>query len=564
MPKTIPFDKTLACALVALVVGFFGSTAHAAWGDPVVGARGMTVSAHPLASEAGRAMLEAGGNAVDAAVAMSFVIAVVEPWSSGLGGGAFAVVHIGGETLSFDMREMAPAAASRDMFVKDGQVVEGDSIWTMRAAGIPGLVRGMAALHARFGKLTFAATVGPALQLARDGFVVSSRMHGAIAQVAPNMNPAAKAVFVRDGAPIAEGQLIVQQDLAETLGRVTATAGEDFYVGETARRLESAVRAEGGTWTAADLAAYRVKERPVVTGTYRGHTLVSMGPPSSGGLLLVQMLSVLGLLPVHPWRGADAVHQLAEVMKRAFAMRAVGLGDPDFVPVDWANFIGTETIARLTREVGRAKKATRADRISKLKVKPQERHHTSHLAVVTANGDGVAITQTINLRFGNGHVAEGTGVVLNNEMDDFSAKPGVPNAFGLVGDEGNAIAAGKRPLSSMTPTLVIQDGKVVGAFGSPGGSRIITATLQTILRVIDGGMNAREALGAERIHHQWYPDEIQFEGDALSPETQKALTNRGHKLHSVGMMGNAMVIWRRGALLEGAADPRGEGAAVAW
>ncbi len=551
--------SALAAALVLFVAGH--GVARAAWPDPVEGTRAVMASAHPAATDAGLAMFEAGGNAVDAAVAMSFAISVVEPWGSGLGGGAFAVVHVGGQTLSLDMREKAPAAAHEKMFQEGGAVKPGESTDTMRAAAVPGLVRGMAELHRRFGTLPFEEVLRPAIALARDGVRVSRRMHLAIAQALPGMNPAARAVFTEGGVALPEGARLRQPDLAETLERIAATRGEDFYIGETARRLVAAVAAEGGLWTAADLAAYDVRERPVVRGTYRGREIVSMGPPSSGGLLLVQMLKVLEGLPQHAPRGAEAAHQLAEVMKRAFAMRAVGLGDPDHVPVSEASFLGDAVTARLRSEVSRARRATPAKKLSALKVRPADRPDTSHLAVLTASGDAVAITQTINLRFGNGHVAAGTGVVLNNEMDDFSAMPGVPNAFGLVGDAGNAIAPGKRPLSSMTPTLVLEDGKAIGAFGSPGGSRIITTTLQTLLRIIDDGLDAAEAVGAERIHHQWYPDAILAERGALSPETTAALEKRGHEVRIVPDMGNAMVLWRRGLLLEGAADPRGEGAA---
>lgn len=556
----------MARALVACVVAVVGGggVASAAWPDPVEGTRAVMASAHPAASEAGLAMFEAGGNAVDAAVAMSFAISVVEPWGSGLGGGAFAVVHLGGQTFSLDMREKAPAAATEAMFQKDGAVVQGESTDTMRAAGIPGLVRGMAELHRRHGVLPFETVLGPAIALAKDGVKVSRRMHVAIAQALPGMNEAARRVFTEGGKAVPEGARLRQPELAATLERIAKTRGEDFYTGETARLLVNAVRAEGGIWTADDLAAYDVRERPVVRGTYRGREVVSMGPPSSGGLLLVQMLKVLEGLPQHAPRGAEAAHQLAEVMKRAFAMRAIGLGDPDHVSVSEAGFVSDAVADRLRRDVAKARRATPAKALSTLRVRPADRPDTSHLAVLTASGDAVAITQTINLRFGNGHVAAGTGVVLNNEMDDFSAMPGVPNAFGLVGDAGNAIAPHKRPLSSMTPTLVLEGDKAIGAFGSPGGSRIITTTLQTLLRIIDDGFDAAEAVGAERFHHQWYPDAILAERGALSPETVAALEKRGHEVRIVPDMGNAMVLWRRGALLEAAADPRGEGAARGW
>ena len=560
--------------LAGLAIGltpWSGQHAEAAWTDPASGSTAVVASAHVAASEAGRAMLAAGGGAVDAAVAMSLALSVVEPWGSGLGGGAFAVVHVDGQTLSLDMRETAPSAASADMFVRDGRVVPGESTTSARAAAIPGLVRGLATLHARFGRLSWPQVVAPAVALARDGVVVTPRMRGAIAEALPGMNPAARAIFAPGGEAPPVGSRLVQADLAATLARIAETRGEDFYTGETARRLVAAVGAEGGLWTASDLAGYAVRERTAVRGTWRGLDVVSMGPPSSGGLLLLQMLGVLERLPTGKpqtgaaatWRGADALHTLAEVMKRAFAERALGLGDPDFVPVDTDRFLGGATLDRLARDVSASRRATPAGNLSPLKVRPADRPDTSHLAVLTAGGDAVALTQTINLRFGTGRIAADTGVVLNNEMDDFSAQPGVPNAFGLVGDAGNAIAPGKRPLSSMTPTLVLRDGRAVGAFGSPGGSRIITTTLQTLLRLVVDGLDAASALGAERVHHQWYPDELMVEATALSPETEAALRARGHALRVVPDMGNAMVLWRRAdGTLEGAADPRGEGAAL--
>ncbi len=563
-------SRHLHSVAILVVCVAAGLSARAAAPAPEVGRQAMVASAHPLATDVGRAILAAGGNAIDATVAVSFALSVVEPWSSGLGGGAFAVVHFGGETRTFDMREMAPAAATADMFLRDGEFVPSESTATARAAAIPGLVRGMAALHRRYGKLPFAQVVAPALALARDGFPVSRVLNSALGPFVDRFSPEAKAIFVANGVPPV-GATLVQRDLARTFERIAATSGEDFYIGETAKEMVRAVKAAGGLWELADLANYVTKERAPIRGTFRGFDIVSMGPPSSGGLLVVQMLGVLERLPGctgkkcpragEVWSSADRIHTLAEVMKRAFAARALGLADPDFVNVDHDRFIGDATLARLARDVRRAKRATPAKALSSLVVTP-ERPNTTHFAIVTANGDGVAVTQTINLRFGNGQVAGATGVLLNNEMDDFAAKPGAPNAFGLVGDRANAIAPGKRPLSSMTPTLVIKDGKVVGAFGSPGGSRIISTTLQVLLHVVDDDMNPSEALAAPRVHHQWYPDKLMVEAFLLSPETRAALDKRGHVIEDVGPMGNAMAIWRRAdGALEGAADPRGEGSA---
>jgi len=552
----------LAFALVCAVVVALPGASRAAWTDPATGAHAMVASAHPLATEAGKSILAAGGSAVDAALAVSFALSVVEPWSSGLGGGGFMVVSQGGVVTTYDMREMAPGAATQDMYLVDGHADPHASTAGARSAAIPGLVRGLIGAWKRFGKLPLAVVMKPAIELAKRGFVVTPRMYGAIDGARAKMNDAARAIFLKDGIPMNVGATLVQADLGATLERIAQTEGEDFYVGQTAQELVRAVTAEGGLWTAADLAGYTVVERQPVRGSYHGFTIVSMGPPSSGGVLLVQMLQVLERLPSLPWNGADGMHQLAEVMKRAFAMRAKGLGDPDFTPVDLARFTSSATADRLAKDVKRARRATPAKKIGEVKIKQPDRPDTTHFEIVTG-GDGVAMTQTINLRFGSGGVAGKTGVWLNDEMDDFAAQPGVPNAFGLIGEQANAIAPKKRPLSSMTPTLVLNDGQVWGAFGSPGGSRIITTTLQVFLRVVDDHMNVSEALGAPRIHHQWYPDKLEVERFTLTPETQKALVAKGHDVvESPWFMGNAMAIWRRAdGVLEGAADPRGEGSA---
>ena len=554
---------TLCFAFVLLTTAPF--SARAAWQQPAKSDHAMVTSANPHATAAGHMILSAGGNVVDAAVAVSFALSVAEPWSSGIGGGGFMVVHIDGATLSWDFRETAPAAATRDMYVKDGAVVKGESTWSARAAGIPGQVRGLAAVHRAHGRLPFAAVVAPAVVLARSGFAVTPLFQARTVRATKNMDARARAIFLSpEGLPWPQGTLFKQPALARTLTRIAETEGEAFYTGDIAKALVEGVREAGGIWTLSDLANYKVKRRSVVRGTYRGYKVASMGPPSSGGLLLIQMLSVLESFDLASagYGAGDGVHVLAEVMKRAYAMRAKGLGDPDFFNVDWDRFTGSETIERIRREVSLAKRATPSSAIGEVTVRPTEKTHTSHFAVMMANGDAVACTQTINLTFGNGRMAGDTGVVLNNEMDDFSALPGAPNAFGLVGDEANAIAPLKRPLSSMTPTLVLKDGKAVGAFGSPGGSRIITTTLQSILNVIDHKMNVSEAIGAPRIHHQWYPEALMIEADALRPETRAMVESKGHTLKEVSPMGNAMAIWRgEDGVISGAADPRGEGTA---
>lgn len=560
------FNRALAAFL--LLVSLAPVEANGAWRDPAVGSRGMVVSAHSDATAAGQAMLAAGGNAMDAAAAVSFALSVVEPFSSGIGGGGFMVLRMGEATTTLDFREVAPASATRDMFVEDGHVVKGRSTRTALAAGIPGQVRGIVLAHGRFGRLSLAAVMGPAIRLAAKGFKVTPRLHGAIGQSAGHFNAAARRVFLtRSGQVPAVGSTLRQRDLAKTLRSIARSAGESFYTGPVARAMVRAVRDAGGLWAEEDLAGYRVRERDPVRGEYRGYEVLSMGPPSSGGLLLVQMLSVLEAFDLGALGpGSErTVHLMVEAMKRAFAMRATGLGDPDQNEVRWADFTGSEVVSRLREAVGGASRATPPEALSSMKVRAQERTHTSHFAVMTANGDAVATTQTINLRFGSGLVAGATGVVLNNEMDDFSTLPGAPNAFGLVGSEANAVAPGRRPLSSMTPALVVKDGVVAGAFGSPGGSTIITTTLQMILNVVDHGMDAGEAVGAPRVHHQWYPDEVRVEAFGLSPDTRRGLEARGHGVRVRADIGNGMALWRRpDGILTGAADPRGEGTAQGW
>ena len=544
------------CAFVVLI-GLCGVTAQASPPD-----RGAVATAHPLATEAGTGILKAGGNAVDAAIAVSLALSVVEPWSSGIGGGAFMVVRMDGKTRTWDMRETAPAAATRSMFVKNGRVVRGLSTRSALAAGVPGLIRGLASVHRTYGRLPFRQLVAPALKLARDGFPVSARLHEVLAAAKEGLNGEAKKIFLRpDGSVPTVGSRLKQPDLARTLQRIGETRGEDFYTGDVAKELVRSVRASGGIWTLPDLQNYRAKERPPVIGQFRGYEIHSMGPPSSGGLLLLQLLGVRekvnsGRMPGEP----GYAHEMAESTKRAFARRATGLGDPDYTKVDHEAFVADRLIKVLAAEVKAAKKATPAASLGHVVVRPNERTDTSHFGILLANGDAVACTQTINLRFGSGLVAGTTGVVLNNEMDDFSALPGAPNAFGLVGDEANSIAPGKRPLSSMTPTIVLKKDRAVGVFGSPGGSRIITTTYQTILNVIEHKWSVKKALEFPRIHHQWFPDSIFYEEGRFSKRLRKHVEAVGHQTKLSIPMGNAMGLWiRHDGRIEAEADPRGEG-----
>jgi gamma-glutamyltranspeptidase/glutathione hydrolase len=556
-------------ALIALtgLLALLSARSRAAVPAPTRATGGMVAAAAPEAVDAGVAMLAAGGNAVDAAVAVGFAIAVAEPHSSGLGGGGFLVFHDAatGRQYTLDYRETAPAAAHRDMYQRDGGVQPDLSRWGGDAVATPGLVAGLVEAQRRWGRLPLSQVVAPAVRLAREGVPLPRRTAETLVWVLPKMNAAARAIFARpDGTPLAEGDLLVQPDLAATLESIAADGGESFYRGALAERIVAGVRAEGGRLAASDLAGYRVVERPPVRGRFLGHEVVSMGPPSSGGVHLVQMLNILGRFPLGEWGagGSRTWHVLIETMRAAYQDRARFLGDPDFVDVPVARLVSPEHAAAQANEIpfDRARPSLPSD----APAAPPDPGHTSHLSVIDGAGSAVAATHTINLSFGAAIVAPGTGVVLNDEMDDFSAAPGQPNAFGLVGGEANAIAPGKRPLSSMTPVLVLRDGQVVLAAGSPGGSTIITTSLQVVLNVLVHGMDVAQAVSAPRIHHQWLPDEIKYEPYGTSPDTVALLARLGHRLIATpGGWGNAMAVARDPASgrLTGAADPRGDGAA---
>lgn len=530
---------------------------------PVEAERHMVVAAHPLASKAGLEILEAGGNAVDAAVATSLALSVVEPYSSGLGGGGFAVVWSAADkkARALDFRETAPAGATRDMYLRDGKADTAKSQTGGLAVAVPGLVRGLVMLHEGRGKLPWARVVEPALRLARDGFAVTPLLRARIGASRLRLDEAARAVFVPGGSLPEVGATLVQKDLAATLEAVRDRGAAGFYGGPVAARIAEAVAAAGGVLTAADLAAYEARWREPVTGTYRGATVWSMPPPSSGGVHLVQMLKLLEGwdLEASGHGSAETIHRMIEAMKVAYADRSRLLGDPDFVDVPVARLV-SEEYAKAWRARISPDKALKPSEVGGIEL-PPEPEHTSHFSVVDAEGNAVACTQTINLGFGSGVLAAGTGVVLNDEMDDFAVAPAVPNAFGLVGGDANAVAPRKRPLSSMTPTIVTRDGAVRLVVGSPGGSRIITTTLQVVLNVLDHGMDVAAAVAAPRIHHQWTPPEVYAEPRALTPKVTARLRELGHPVVETTFGTNVQAIARDAkGRLTGASDPRGEGA----
>ena len=541
---------------------------------PVVAEHGMVASQEARASEIGLAMLRRGGHAVDAAVAIGFALAVTLPRAGNLGGGGFMLIHDShagdgaGETLALDYREMAPAAAHRDMYLDaDGAVDKAKARFSHHSVGVPGTVAGLLAAHARFGRLPLGEVIAPAIRLAEDGMVVTGDLAHSLAARAERLRqwPATAEVFFKPGgAPYEPGDRLRQPDLAWSLRQIADGGAAAFYRGAIAERLADEMQANGGPMTRADLAAYRALWRPPVAGRYRGYEIRAMPPPSSGGVHLVQILNLLEAYPLETLghNGSETIHLMVEAMKLAYADRAEHLGDPDFWPVPVAGLIDKSYADRLRAGIDAARARPSAE-IGPGSPPGYESNETTHFSVVDAEGNAVSNTYTINFSFGTGIVAAGTGILLNNEMDDFSAKPGVPNAYGLIGGKANAVAGGKRPLSSMTPTIVLKDGKLWLATGSPGGSRIITTVLQVLLNVIDHGLNIAEATAATRVHHQWLPDRL-FVEHGLSPDTLRLLAERGHAVAERNAMGSTQSIMRltqdgRTVLL-GAADPRRPGA----
>jgi gamma-glutamyltranspeptidase/glutathione hydrolase len=535
--------------------------------QPVTARHGMVATDHRLASEVGLRMLRRGGNAVDAAVAVGFALAVVLPSAGNLGGGGFMVIHdaASGRDLALDFREMAPAAATADMYLDPGgNVVPQRSLYSHAAVGVPGTVAGLIHALERYGTLPLPVVMAPAIRLARTGFPVSDDLARMLESQRERLGawPASRAIFFRAGRPLTAGERLVQKDLARSLQLIARQGTRAFYQGDIGRRIAADMARHGGLITRADLARYRVVERTPVAGDYRGYRIVSMPPPSSGGTHIVQMLNLLERYPLGDYGagGARVLHLEAEAMKLAYADRAEWLGDPDFANVPVAGLTSRTYADQLARTID-PDRARPAAAIRPGRPQPYESEQTTHYSVADGRGNAVATTYTLNLALGSGIVAAGTGILLNNEMDDFVAKPGVPNAFGLIGGAANAIAPGKRPLSSMSPTIVLKDGRPWLVTGSPGGSRIITATLQTLINSIDFALNPAEAAAAPRIHHQWTPDELRVE-KGLSPDTLDLLRARGHPVVLTAPMGRTQTIRIDGGGFQGYSDPRSPDAAT--
>lgn len=493
--------------------------------------RGMVVSAHRLASQVGVEVLQNGGNAIDAAVAVGYALAVVYPSAGNIGGGGFMTVRLkDGRTSFLDFRERAPQAASKDMYLDAaGNVVPGRSTAGYLAVGVPGSVLGFETALERLGTLTRAQVMAPAISLAREGFVLDDGDAAVFAGGAKKLgkDEAASRIFLRDGKAFNAGDRLVQTDLADSLEAIASQGTDAFYKGPIADKIVKASAARGGILAAVDFSAYKVRELAPITCNYRGYEIISSPPPSSGGVILCEILNILEGYPLS-YLGpgsAETVHYMVEAMRYAYADRNAALGDPDFVKNPVSTLLDKAYAAKIRAKIA-SFRAGKSEAVKPLAM--AESHETTHFSIVDEQGNAVSVTYTLNGSFGAGVVADGTGILLNNEMDDFTSKPGVANLYGLVQGEANAIAPGKTPLSSMSPTIVTKDGKLFMVIGSPGGARIITITLETILNVIDHGMTISEAMDAPRLHHQWLPDKVVMEPFALSRDTQKILADMGY------------------------------------
>ncbi|MBQ0763849.1 gamma-glutamyltransferase [Marinobacter psychrophilus] len=530
--------------------------------NPVTATQGMVSTSHALATEVALQILKDGGNAVDAAVTAGFALAVTQPRSGNIGGGGFMLIAPGDGAApeAIDYRETAPAAATEDLFLDDdGNVVQNRSRFTHKAAGVPGTVAGLALALERHGSISLKQALAPAIKLASDGFIVPRRFNEGLEQARERMTlwPATlKTFYKEDGSAWQPGERFRQPELAATLQRIADQGTDGFYRGETARLIAEEMARHDGLITEADLAGYKPVVRTPVHGTYRGYDIYSMSPPSSGGVHIVQILNIMEGFPIAEFghNSASAIHYMAEAMKLAYADRTQYLGDTDFVNVPVAGLISkgyAEELRGTIREEARP-----AREIKPGQPAAYESPETTHFSVVDRWGNAVSNTYTINFSYGSGITVAGAGFLLNNEMDDFSAKPGVPNAYGLIGGAANKIEPGKRMLSSMSPTVVRKDGRNFLVTGSPGGSRIITTTLQVIMNVIDHGMNIQSAVSVPRIHHQWLPDQIRIE-QGISADTVKLLKSKGHTVVTDSAMGaiQSIMIGEDGTLY-GGADPR--------
>lgn len=563
--------------LAVVLTSFVGTrSVAAAWPEPVRGRHAMVASQHELASKIGAEIMKKGGNAVDAAIAVGLALAVVYPEAGNIGGGGFMLIRkADGSSYALDYREMAPAAATRDIFVdKDGKLINGEGSSTIgyRASGVPGTLAGFDLAFKKYGsgKIRWRDLVEPARALAQNGYVLSNRLAQLLKAYNGNLGKYADSnrIFLRDGNFYKEGELFRQPDLAATLARVQSAGASEFYNGKTAQLIAADMKANNGLITLDDLKNYKAKERKPLTGTYRGYPIITMPPPSSGGIVMLQVLNMLEGFDLRSmqYNSAARYHLVAEAMRRAFADRAEFMGDPDFAKVPTDSLIEKDYGKSRAATID-PKQASSSKDIGHGEVIGGEPMETTHYTVVDPQGTVVTNTYTINDLYGSAVTAKGTGVLLNDEMDDFAARPGKPNMFGLIQGERNSVQPGKRPLSSMTPTIVLRkDGTLWFALGARGGPRIISAVTQSVINVIDHDMNIQAAIDAPRIHHQWFPDELLYEPFGMSPDTLAILSAYGHKYPArPGYVASAtgIMIDAEGVRL-GAIDSRSDGLAVGY
>lgn len=553
------FTKKLAIPLTFVLL--FGATYAVAENAPTRAKNGMVISRSDIASEVGIGVLEDGGNAIDAAVATAFALAVTHPSAGNIGGGGFLVFRPAtGEPTAIDFREMAPAKATPAMWLENGEYSRERHHLSHLSVGVPGTVAGMRMAWEEYGSLAWQRLVEPAIRLADDGFVISDELARSLDRSMERMGkyPATKAQFTNNGTPYEAGELLKQPDLAQSLIRIAENGTAGFYEGKTARLIAEEMEKNGGLITEEDLKAYRAKKRAPIRGMYRGVEIISMPPPSSGGIALVEMLNILEGYDVagDGFGSARNLHRMAESMRRAYSDRAHYLGDPDFnsdMPID-----------RLTSKeyAGQLRKTIQSDRASKSTPDsfewPAESPETTHYSVVDAERNAVSVTYTLEYGYGSGIVVPGAGFLLNNEMGDFNGAPGITNESGLIGTDANLAEPHKRMLSSMSPTIVAKDGQLLMVTGSPGGRTIINTVMQTIINVVDHGMNAQAAVDAGRIHHQWLPDRITYERQSFSPDTLNIMTWLGHTMTERTNQGSAQVIVlnHEDGWLEGGIDRR--------
>lgn len=539
---------------------------HMATVQPIWAKQGMVSSQEALATQAGVQILKQGGNAVDAAVAVGFALAVTLPRAGNIGGGGFMMVHLAKEnkTVAIDYREMAPSKAHKDIFLNEkGNVDAKLSREHGLAVGVPGTVMGMELALKQYGTMSMQQVTAPAIKMASEGISVTPDLASSLTGLKRRISqwPSSAEIFYKAGGSDYQiGEILKQPELAHSLSLIAKHGSKGFYEGETAKKIVNAVQDAGGIMTLNDLKHYNAVEREPVTGDYRGYQVVSMPPPSSGGIHIIEMLNMLENFEIGKLghNTASTLHLMTESMRRAYADRSEYLGDPDFYDVPVAALINKDYAKKLASQIAIGK-ATPSSDIKPGKLAPYESNQTTHYSVVDKWGNAVSNTYTLNFSYGSGLVAKGTGILLNNEMDDFSAKPGTPNGFGLVGGEANAVEGNKRPLSSMSPTIVMKDGKPFIVTGSPGGSRIITTTLQVIMNVIDHDLNIAEATAAPRIHHQWLPDVLRVE-QSLNRDTIELLESKGHQVDVSRAMGSTQSIMVTEQGIFGSSDPRRAGA----